>query len=121
MLVAMTQPTDKIYFSSRRVGTDPHHHFFGYYDKSTWDLSGRYLLAHRVPVMTADITPRSTAEVGYFDLHADDQFHVVGETGAWNWQMGSQLQWLDKETGSLIYNVRTSDPSIQISVPPSSI
>lgn len=93
-------------FPCRRVGLDTHHHFFGYYNKSPWDLSDRYLAAQRVPMMTADITPHSKAEVGYFDLEADERFHVVGETQAWNWQMGSQLQWLDNGGASLIYNTR---------------
>ena len=34
----------------------------------------------------------------------------MGETGAWNFQMGSQLQWLDGAAGrQLIYNDRTGD------------
>lgn len=106
----MTQPIDQSY-PCRRVGTGEHHHFFGYYNKTAWDPSGRYLLAHRVPMMTGTITPDLTAEIGYFDLAKDDGFRVVGATTAWNWQMGSQLQWLEDEPGSLIYNTRTADAS----------
>jgi len=41
-----------------------------------------------------------------------DRFHAVGETGAWNWQMGSQLQWLDGAAGrQLIFNRRSGDAS----------
>ncbi|POA15122.1 hypothetical protein C1886_26375, partial [Pseudomonas sp. FW300-N1A1] len=37
-------------------------------------------------------------------------FHAVGDTTAWNWQMGSQLQWLDGAPGrQLVYNSRTGD------------
>lgn len=95
----------------RRVGLPGGpHHFFGYYNKSNWDRTGRYLLAQQVPWMDADLTPASTACVGYFDLQDGDRFHSVGETTAWNWQMGSQLQWLDGIPGrQLIYNSRTGD------------
>lgn len=94
----------------RRVGGGIQHHFFGYYDKSTWDRSGRYLLAQQVPWMDAELTPTSAARIGYFDLQDNDRFHAVGDTTAWNWQMGSQLQWLDGAPGrQLIFNSRTGD------------
>lgn len=96
----------------RRVGTGSHHHFFGYYNKTTWDRSGRYLLAQQVPVMDARLTPELVAGVGFFDLEDQDRFHRLGETTAWNWQMGSQLQWLDGAPGrQVIYNTRTGDAS----------
>ena len=97
----------------RRVGNGASHHFFGYYNKHPWDRDGRYLLAQRVPMMSADLTGAEVAEVGYFDLQDADRFHVVGETTAWNWQMGSQLQWLNGSPGrQLIFNSRAlvSDP-----------
>ena len=97
----------------RRVGSGSHHHFYGYYNKHPWDRSGRYLLAQRVPMMTAYLGGTEVAEVGYFDLQDADQFTVVGETTTWNWQMGSQLQWLGGLPGrQLVYNSRAtnSDP-----------
>ena len=78
----------------RRVGDGEAHHFFGYYNKSTWDLSGRLLLSNRIPMMTGDLTGNESADVGYFDLDRDDTFVKIGETTTWNWQMGCQLQWL---------------------------
>ncbi len=95
----------------RRVGRGGGHHFFGYYNKRPWDRSGRYLLAQQVPMPAADLKGREVAEVGYFDLQKADQFHVVGKTRAWNWQMGSQLQWLSGLPGrQLIYNSRARSP-----------
>jgi hypothetical protein len=97
-------------FPCRRVGTGGRHHFFGYYNKTNWDRTGRYLLAHEVPMMDARLTPELNATVGYFDLAEGDRFHAVGETTAWNWQMGAQLQWLDGRPGrQIIYNVRAVD------------
>ncbi|WBY03848.1 hypothetical protein PE066_10105 [Ramlibacter tataouinensis] len=91
----------------RRVGDGAQHHFFGYYNKTNWDRSGRYLLAQQVPWKDARLTPELAAGIGYFDLAQGDRFVRVGETRAWNWQMGSQLQWLDAAPGlKLIHNER---------------
>ena len=95
-----------------RVGFGPRHHFFGYYNKTNWDRTGRYILANQFDLMDAPLTPQLTAGVGFFDLRDGSRFHAVGETRAWNWQMGCQLQWLDGIPGrQLIYNVRTADRS----------
>ena len=96
----------------RRFGSDAGHHFFGYYNKTVWDRTGQYVLAHQVPVADALLTPELQAEVGFFDVADHDRFHVAGTTTAWNWQMGCQLQWLDGAPGrQLIYNCRTDDDS----------
>jgi hypothetical protein len=106
----MTQHILKALSPCRRVGAGKLHHFFGYYNNSAWDAGDRYLLANRVPVMDADLTPELVAEVGFFDLQDHDNYHSLGKTTAWNWQMGCQLQWLDGMPGrQFIYNVRTMD------------
>jgi hypothetical protein len=74
------------------------------------DRSGRYLLAQQVPWKDVRLTPGVVAGIGFFDLEQGQRFHRVSETGAWNWQMGSQLQWLDGLPGrKLIHNVRRQD------------
>jgi hypothetical protein len=97
----------------RRVGSGGKHHFFGYYNKTNWHRSGRYLLANEVPMMDADLEPGLSAAVGFFDLQDEAMpFRAVGATQAWNWQMGCQLQWLQGLSGrQLVYNVRTPDRS----------
>lgn len=91
----------------RQVGDGQQHYFFGYYNKTNWDKSGRYLLAQQVPYKDVRLAPESQAGIGYFDLEGGQRFHRVSETRAWNWQMGSQLQWLDGAGGrKLIHNVR---------------
>lgn len=90
------------------VGNGTPHYFFGYYNKSTWNRSGQYLLSNRVPMMTADLTGNEVAEVGFFDVQDSDRFITIGETTTWNWQMGCQLQWLEtKDATEIIYNVRS--------------
>jgi hypothetical protein len=91
----------------RQVGDGHQHYFFGYYNKTNWDASGRYLLAQQVPYRDVRLAPDCLAAIGYFDLEHGQRFHCVSETRAWNWQMGSQLQWLDGAGGlKLIHNER---------------
>ena len=100
------------YVPCRRLGDGRQHHFFGYYNKSSWDRSNRLIAAQRTPAMDQYLTPDAKATIGYFDTLDGDRFHAVGETGAWNWQMGSQLQWLAGAPGrQLVYNDRTGDMS----------
>ncbi len=103
----MSKPVDHI-CPVRLVGNGTPHHFFGYYNKSTWDRSGRFLLSNRVPMMTADLTGKEVAEVGFFDMQDDPHFVTIGKTTTWNWQMGCQLQWLEtEEVTEIIFNVRS--------------
>ncbi|MBW0446756.1 hypothetical protein [Paraburkholderia phenoliruptrix] len=95
----------------RRLGTGEQHHFFGYYNKTAWDRSGRYVLGNEVAMMDAPLTPNLPAKVGYFDLQDGESFRAIDTTTAWNWQMGCQLQWLDGLPGrKLIYNTRSGNP-----------
>jgi hypothetical protein len=41
----------------RRRGTGERHHFFGYYNKSVWDRTGRYVLGNEVAMMDAPLVP----------------------------------------------------------------
>ena len=105
-----TQAPAAPYVPCRLVGDGSRHHFFGYYNKSNWDRGNRLLAAQRTPWLDKYLTPDACATVGYFDTQDGDHFHAVGETSAWNWQMGSQLQWLDGAPGrQLVYNDRTGD------------
>ena len=91
----------------RRVGNGTYNHFFGYYNKSIWDETGRHLLSQRIPMTTGDLTGKEIAEVGFFDLECNDFYQVIGHTSSWNWQMGCQLQWLENsENWQIIYNAR---------------
>ncbi|WP_219786694.1 hypothetical protein [Celeribacter sp. PS-C1] len=100
----------------RRVGDASEHHFFGYYNKSNFDRNDQRLLAQRVDLFTGDITGKQIAKVGYFDLEDRDRFHEIGQTTTWNWQMGSQLQWIGK-TNQVIFNTRRSKPAGDLPYP----
>lgn len=97
-------------FSVRCVTGGPGHHFFGYYDKSPWDASGRWLLGMRVGFM--DHAPDGTerAEIGLIDTESEYAWRPFAETQAWNWQQGCMLQWLGEGTGGeVIFNDRDGD------------
>jgi hypothetical protein len=93
----------------RRLGAAAgSHHFFGYYNKTVWDRTDRFVLANQTPCMDADLAPGLSAEVGFFDPSEGGAYRRLDATKAWNWQMGCQLQWLDGlPRRQVIYNIRT--------------
>jgi hypothetical protein len=86
----------------RAVTAGPRHHFFGYYDKSPWDATGRYMLALEAPFADREPGPDDRAAVGVIDLDAGCAFHPLADTVAWNWQQGAMLQWLPSAPDRLI-------------------
>ena len=83
---------------------DGYSYFFGYYDKPSLNKDNTKLLTHRVAFDGRDVQDGDIAEVGYIDLEKN-KFIKIDETLAWNWQQGSQLQWLPPEyDNKIIYN-----------------
>ena len=68
-------------------------YFYGFHDKSPFSPDGSRLLAHHSLVGDRSLRPGDAAEVGYFDGAGWGQFNKLGQTIAWNWQLGSMLQW----------------------------
>jgi hypothetical protein len=99
----------------RAVTRGPGHHSFGYYDKSPWDASGRYLLALQAPFCDRSPGPHDVATLGVVDLLDGDRFRPFAETHAWNWQQGCMLQWLPPDADRLvIYNDRDGDHFVSV-------
>jgi hypothetical protein len=91
----------------RAVTRGPGAHFFGYYDKSPWDRSGRYLLGLETGLSTQPPGAADTAVIGLIDTAQDCAWRPLAETQAWNWQMGSRLHWLPPAADrKIIYNIR---------------
>ena len=102
-------PHEEILCPVARITPDWPYHFFGYYDKSPWDASGRYLLAKRVAFMRRPPTPEDMAVIGLIDLQEDNRWRPLADTTAWYWQQGCMLQWLPSAPDrKIIYNTRTS-------------
>lgn len=78
---------------TRAVTQGPQHHFFGYYDKTPWNLSGRYLLGHEVNFNDRAPQADDRASIGIVNLGNNNQFEQLGGTSAWNWQQGAMIQW----------------------------
>lgn len=84
-------------------------YFFGYYDKSPWDATGRYMLCLRAKDTRREVSPKEPAEIILIDTQRDkndtDRIKVLGKSNSWNVQQGCMLQWLgpDFET-RIIYN-----------------
>ena len=83
-----------------------HEYFFGYYDKSPWDASDRYMLCLRAKDTWSDVSPKEKADIILIDtgLPEDDANRVkkIAETAAWNVQQSCMLQWLGPDFSSRI-------------------
>jgi hypothetical protein len=90
---------------ARAVTKGPKHHFFGYYDKTPWDKSGRYLLAMEIDFNDRQPVAGEALTLGMVDLKDNNRYLPFDKTLAWSWQQGTMLQWLgsapDRE---VIYN-----------------
>lgn len=80
---------------------DGFHYFFGYYDKNPWDSEEEKILAHRTTFCHVFPDNGEAVEVGYICLKSK-AFIRIGESYSWNWQQGTQLQWISKS--KVLYN-----------------
>lgn len=94
-----------------RISPDDNNHeyFFGYYDKSPWDITDRYMLCLRANNTWSDVSPKETADIILIDTekNEDDKNRVkkIAETRAWNVQQSCMLQWLGPDFSSrVLYN-----------------
>jgi len=107
-----------VHESAKLLSPASDHCFFGYYDKSPWSGDERRLLYHRVDFRDRQPTSEDVSEILLHDL-GSGQPTVVGRTTAWNFQMGSSLQWLgpdydrfafnDREEGSFVARIHSED------------
>lgn len=71
----------------------PMHHFFGYYDKSPWNASGRLMLAHEATFNDRPPGVDDAVSVGLIRLDDGRHFEPLASSRAWNWQQGAMMQW----------------------------
>jgi hypothetical protein len=110
-------PQTQRLLEARAVTHGPAHHFFGYYDKSPWDRSGRYLLCLATETPLQALTGTEVARIELVDLQASPGTppRILAETRAWCWQQGSMLQWLPgAEDRLIIYNQLQDDRFVAI-------
>lgn len=90
-----------------RVSPDDteHEYFFGYYDKSPWDITDRYMLCMKAKDTWSDVSPREQAEIILIDTGKNNKITVLAETNSWNVQQSCMLQWLGpKYKDRVLYN-----------------
>ena len=76
-------------------------YFFGFHDKSPFSADGKLLLAHGPLKKDNRVLPGEKINVGFFSESGWTKYQKVGETDAWNWQLGSMLQW---KGSAVVYN-----------------
>lgn len=84
---------------------DDYEYFFGYYDKSPWDASDRYMLCLRAKDTTKFVAPEEPADIILIDTHNNNSYEVISKTNTWNVQQGCMLQWLGPDCSErIIFN-----------------
>lgn len=86
-----------------------HEYFFGYYDKSSWDATDRYMLCMKANDTWSDVSPREEAEILLIDTkkseNDSERVKVLAKTKAWNVQQSCMLQWLGPDCSArILYN-----------------
>ena len=99
-------PMDERLLPAVGLTRGPRQHFFGYYDRTPFDASGRYLLGLECDDLRRPQRPEDTATVGLVDTEQGNRWVPLAETLAWNWQMGCMAEWLPGTDRKIIYNDR---------------
>ena len=84
---------------------DSYEYFFGYYDKSPWDATGRYMLCMKAKDTWTDPDPTMDADILLIDTKNNNSIRKLASTKTWNVQQGCMAQWLGPDFSSkIIYN-----------------
>lgn len=82
-----------------------HEYFFGYYDKSPWDATGRYMICMRAKDTWSVPDPLDTADIMLIDTEDNNSIRKLATTHTWNVQQGCMAQWLGPDFSSrILYN-----------------
>lgn len=92
--VVLSRPKKTEGMIIRITPDDEYEYLFGYYDKSPWDASGRYMLCLRVKNASREVAPKSIAEIVLIDTENNNSVKVVAKTHTWNVQQGCMAGWL---------------------------
>ena len=80
-------------------------YFYGFHDCSPFSADESKLLAYHTTIPVRMPLEGEALLVGYFDLSSDGSmkdYHVIGESLAWNYHKGCRLQWVDDS--NVIFN-----------------
>lgn len=99
----------KLYVPVKRITSEPGYHWFAYYDKIECDSSNRYVLSMKTTFEHRSPTADDVIELGMIDLHDNCKWIKLGESRAWGWQQGCQLQFIPGSDKEIVWNDRDSD------------
>lgn len=84
---------------------DGYEYFYGYYDKSPWDATDRYMIALKAKQAYKSVAPKEAGVVVLIDTKKDNKVYKIGVTHSWNVQQACMAQWLGPDFKSrIIYN-----------------
>ena len=84
---------------------DGYEYFYGYYDKSPWDATDRFMIAIKAKKAYRSVAPKEPAVVGVIDTQDNNKFYRIGITHSWNVQQSCMAQWMGPDFKTrLIYN-----------------
>lgn len=105
LYITMSNERKKSYGNIIKISPDDgYEYFFGYYDKSPWDFTGRYILCLKAKCTYKSAAPAEEAKIVMFDTYNHTTIEL-GTTHTWNTQQGCMLQWLGPDYHTkIIYN-----------------
>ena len=84
---------------------DKYEYYYGYYDKSPWDATDRYMICLRVKQAYKSVAPKEPGIVCIIDTANNNELIEIGITHSWNVQQGCMAQWLGPDFNKrIIYN-----------------
>ena len=75
-------------------------YFYGYYDKSPWDATDRYMICIEAKQAYKSVAPKEPAIVGVIDTVDENKFIQIGVTHSWNVQQSCMAQWMGPDSVS---------------------
>jgi len=96
----------KAYIPIKRITSPPGFHWFAYYDKLQCDPSGRYVLGMKTFFEHRSPRPDDVIEIGIVNIAEDYLWIKLGESRAWGWQQGCQLQFIPGARNEVLWNDR---------------
>lgn len=108
-IIVQHDPHSKLYVPAKRITSKPGYHWFAYYDKIQCDPSNRYILGMQTTFEHRSPTKDDVIEIGMIDLHDDCKWIELGESRAWGWQQGCQLQFIPGSTNEVLWNDKEGD------------
>ena len=107
-LASVASSGEKIKFEGDVIRVSPddgYEYFYGYYDKSPWDATDRYIICIKVKQAYKSVAPKEPGVVGVIDTAGGNKFIKIGVTHSWNVQQGCMAQWMGPDYKTrIIYN-----------------